>query len=129
MTEFYIALRHSERGSTVKCDGELDLVTAARLNEAIDLCLEREPAALHVDGRGISLLTSAGIKALLQAAAKCDEMKIPFTLTSSSHARKVLDLVGLWWLGIVDDGMRLQTAMKDALASYAHLRFAEELDD
>lgn len=123
VTEFYICIDHSREASRVKCDGELDLFTAPKLQEAIDVCIDQAPTALHIDGRGITLLTTAGIKLLLESAMRCHEAHIAFTMTASGHARRVLDLVGLWWLGVVDDGVRLQTAMKEALASYADLRF------
>ena len=123
MTEFDISIVHSPAGARVECSGELDLFTANRLKEALELCLEREPAALHIDAESITLLTTAGIKVLLETAIRCHETGIAFTLSASGHARRVLDLVGLWWLGVVDDGVRLQSAMKEALASYADLRF------
>lgn len=37
----------------------------------------------------------------------------------SPEARKVLDLVGLWWLGVVKDGISAQIALEEALRAYA----------
>lgn len=129
VTEFFIALSHLNRGSTIKVEGELDLFTAPRVEEAVEVCLDRKPDALHVDATGLSLLTTAGIKILLEAAIRCHDTGIAFTLSAGGHARRVLDLVGLWWLGVVDDGVRLQSAMREALSSYATLHFEGGLRD
>jgi anti-sigma B factor antagonist len=129
VTEFSISIDHAEKGSTLRCEGELDLFTAVRLEEALDVCMERDLQALHIDATGVELLTTAGIKLLLQAAVRCNEKSIPFTLTASGHARRVLDLVGLWWLGVVNDGVRLESAMREALSSYASLRFEGRLGE
>ena len=129
MTEFCISIVHDDSGSTLQCEGELDLFTSSRLEEALDVCLNQAPEALHIDATKVSLLTTAGIKLLVEAAVRCQEEGIEFTLAASGHARRVLDLVGLWWLGVVDDGVRIQSAMKEALASYASLRFDGRLED
>lgn len=129
MTDFYISIVHARDRSTIECAGELDLFTAPRIDEAVEVCFDQSPPALHFDARKVTLLTSAGIKSLLDAATRCHEARIPFTLDASGHARKVLDLVGLWWLGVVDDGVRLESAMKDALTSYATLRFDGRLEE
>jgi anti-anti-sigma factor len=129
VTEFCISIAHTDAGSTVQCEGELDLFTSSRLQEALEVCLEREPKALHIDARKVTLLTTAGIKLLVDAAVRCHDAAIGFTLSASGHARRVLDLVGLWWLGVVDDGVRMQSAMKEALAAYASLRFDGRLGE
>jgi anti-anti-sigma regulatory factor len=97
------------------------------LEETLELCFERKPRALHLDATGLSLLTSAGVGSFLGAALRCHEEGVEFRLSTNKQGRRILDLLGLWWLGVVDDGFALQTAMKDVQRRYAELRFEKRI--
>jgi anti-anti-sigma factor len=121
--EFDVCCSYRDLGVSITCSGELDSLASARLEEALDLCFERSPRSLHLDALGLSLLTSAGVGTFLQAAQRCHEEGIAFSLETNKQGRRILDLLGLWWLGVVDDGAALETAMRDAQKRYAELRF------
>jgi anti-anti-sigma factor len=126
--DFHIRIRHHAAGATLTCVGELDSLASSRLDEAVALCLEREPQALHLDATSLSLLTSAGVGCFVSAARECHARGIEFSLATSKQGRRILDLVGLWWLGVVDDGMALETAMIESQKRYAELRFEEQIN-
>lgn len=76
------------------------------------------PGKLELDCTGITLLTAAGIKCLVEAEVACRSRAILLDMTLSPEARKVLDVVGLWWLGVVRDGISAEIALEDALRAY-----------
>lgn len=114
-------VRTERRGSStvVDCSGELDIATCGRLEEALSIALESRPERLVFNGDGITLMTSAGISTLFNLARQCKDGGVLLTLHLSRDARRVLDLVGLWWLGVVDDGLSADDALDDALRAYA----------
>ena len=126
--DFHIRTKHHAAGVTLTCIGELDSLASTRLDEAVALCLEREPQALHIDATSLTLLTSAGVGCFVAAAKQCHDRGIEFSLATSKQGRRILDLVGLWWLGVVDDGMALETALVDSHKRYAELRFEEQIN-
>ena len=110
----------------VACVGEIDLCSARRLRDAIDEALEASPTSIVFDGRGITLLTTAGIRALFHLYEECDKRGVSVDLQLSPQARRVLDLVGLWWLGIVPDGLKDPVALEQAIRTYGELRARDE---
>jgi anti-anti-sigma factor len=126
--DFDIRCDHRDDAATVICSGELDSLASSRLDECLDLCFEREPRSLHLDVTGLSLLTSAGVGSFLQAAYRCHEAGIRFSLDTNKKGRRILDLLGLWWLGMIDDGLALEQAMKTAQRRYAELRFDKRFE-
>ncbi len=80
----------------------------------------RETRVPELDCTGISLLTAAGIKCLVEAEVACRSRRIELDMELSPEARKVLDLVGLWWLGVVKDGISTEIALEDALRAYGN---------
>ncbi len=111
---FEVSVRQGESRSEIACSGELDVFTAPRLREAVDECLERSPTSLAVDATEIQLLTSTGIEVFLYALARCYALGIPVDMTFSARARRILDLAGLWWVGIIDDGFAAELAMRSS---------------
>jgi anti-anti-sigma regulatory factor len=124
-SEFLVTTQRRGPTMTVICSGELDVSTCGKLNDAIELALDDEPSHLIFDGRGISLLTTSGITTLFGLVIACKERDIALELKLSRHARQILDLVGLWWLGVVHDGLAIEGALADALRAYAHLASEE----
>lgn len=106
--------------TTIRCSGELDVSTCRDLRDAVSRALARDTASLELDCSGISLLTAAGIQCLVEADLACRSKGVALDMKLSGQARKVLDLVGLWWLGVVKDGISVEIALEQALRSYGN---------
>lgn len=126
MADFEVTTERTDSSTLVICSGELDIATCARLEEVLDLVLEDAPQSLGFDGRGISLLTSSGIATLYRLVQACKERGITLRLDLSHKARWVLDQVGLWWLGVLDDGLAVEDALSDALRAFARIAFEQK---
>lgn len=118
-----VSVEHGAGRTIVRCAGELDVSTCRALQTALRKAIMTKPAALELDCTGISLLTAAGIKCLVEAEVACRTRGIDLDMKLSAEARKVLDLVGLWWLGVVKDGISAEIALEDALRAYASRSF------
>ena len=106
--------------TTIRCSGELDVTTCRELRDAVSRALSGEPSSLELDCSGISLLTAAGIKCLVETDLACRNRGVALDMKLSAEARKVLDVVGLWWLGVVKDGIAAEIALEQALRSYGN---------
>ena len=82
--------------------------------------LSSRPSAVGLDCTGITLLAAAGIKCLVEAEVACRSRGIDLDMAFSPEARKVLDLVGLWWLGVVKDGISAEIELEEALRAYGN---------
>lgn len=91
---FHMKLEHDDLAWTVVCGGELDLATALRLEEAFDLCEQMRPRSIHLDGRDLTFIDSAGITTLLRCAHRCHEEGIDFSLEASEQVRAILHTAG-----------------------------------
>ena len=118
---FSLRMDRSSDGVEIVCAGELDVSGAAKLKDAVDLALIDRPSVLKLDVREVSLLSSAGIKAFLGALELCRAAGVLFNLQVQGHPRRVLDLVGLWWLGVIDDGGEIQAILQEAMSRYGEL--------
>lgn len=127
--DFSIQVSLGSAATVICCRGSLDLLPAERLREAADAQLERGARSLVLDCSEVSLLTSAGITALVDVAIACREANAVLDMTFSPHCRRVLDLVGLWWLGVVDDGIAVHAALQNALRSYADQSFEGKIPE
>lgn len=119
MVGLELQISHANGRSRLACFGELDVGTASRFRAAVDEMLASSPTELWLEGAGITFLSAAGITALVDALVKCRDSEVTLHMELSPEARRVLDVVGLWWLGVVDDGIAVETALQDALRSYA----------
>jgi anti-anti-sigma factor len=120
VSDLSIDVEHDAGRTTIRCHGELDVSTCRDLQAALRKVLLARPPALDLDCRGITLLTAAGIKCLVEAEVACRSRAIDLTMSFSPEARKVLDLVGLWWLGVVKDGISAEMALEEALRAYGN---------
>jgi anti-sigma B factor antagonist len=127
--EFVISLSYEENAIAVTCAGELDVATADKLRDAVAVAFEAKPKRLRIDALGISLLTSSGIEVLLRTLDRCRTEDIQLDLLLSREARRILDLVGLWWVGVVDDGAAVELVLEDAVKRYSELRFLGKLEN
>jgi anti-sigma B factor antagonist len=79
-------------------EGEIDLGTAANLEQAIAAALDRaEHALLIVDLSQVGFLSSAGITALLKAKKYGEDLNVTFRLVVPQEAvmRRSLEITGL----------------------------------
>lgn len=121
--DYSIDVSHGPDETRIRCVGSLDLLPAEKLREVVSAELQREVRSIVLDCSQVSLLTSAGITALVDVAIACRKTDAALEMRFSSHARRVLDLVGLWWLGVVDDGIAVHASLQSALRSYADQSF------
>ena len=94
-TGFRIKLEHNDDAWSLLCGGELDISSAAKLEEACDLCGDMRPRSLLIDGRDLTFIDSAGVTALLRCASRCNEAGIALTVEVSEQVREVLGRVGI----------------------------------
>lgn len=93
-TAFHIKLDCEGENRTVVCGGELDIASAPTLIESLDLCAERKPSSMHIDGTDLTFIDSAGISALIGCAHRCAEDGITFSVTLSDQVHDVLARAG-----------------------------------
>lgn len=120
VSDLTIDVERSAERTTVRCSGELDVSTCRDLQAVLRKVLLSRPPALELDCTGITLLAAAGIKCLVEAEVACRSRGIDLEMSFSPEARKVLDLVGLWWLGVVKDGISAEIALEEALRAYGN---------
>lgn len=124
--DFLVSVSNGPGASTIACAGEIDVYTSPRLQQTIDSCLESRPRVLRIYGGGITLLASAGIRTLLYGLQRCRELDIDFDLRLSPEARRVLDIVGLEWLGAEDVPADLDSALAETLQRYGGATVRED---
>ena len=104
---------------TIACKGELDIATSSSLKEAVADSLGYEPERICIDASRVTFISAAGITTLIVSMTECQKRGIHFEAVLSSQVRRVLDLVGLWWFGVLDDGIAVHRALDAALQNYA----------
>jgi anti-anti-sigma factor len=119
--DFFIESRFEPNDCYVECSGELDIATTPKFADTLHCCLDRNPATLHLDLSHVTLMTSSGITILMAVLQWCREKGITYELTLSPHVRRILDLVGLWWVGVIDDGIEVDAELECALRTYGQL--------
>lgn len=118
---FLMTTRREGPVSYVSCAGELDVATAIKLSDALDLVLDSRTRSLRFDGCGITLLTAAGIRVLFELSERAKNEGFELDLLLSTHCRRILDRVGLWWLGVLEDGPAAERELDSALKMFAEL--------
>lgn len=74
--------------------GDLDIAGAPELTEALRLALASDAASIVVDLRGVELLDSTGLRALLEGRAEEGGERISF-VPGNDHVQGILRLGGL----------------------------------
>lgn len=113
---------------SVTVAGEIDVATARSFRDCVVSEIGPGVEVISLDGRGITLLSADGITALVDVTVACRDHDVRLDLGMSPSARKVLDVVGLWWLGVIDDGIEIETALQAALRDYASARTIELIE-
>lgn len=80
---------------TLGVDGELDLATAAKLEEQLHAIEGTDADVILVDLGGLSFIDSTGIRVLLKAAARSRDDGRLALQGASPRIRRVLDLAGV----------------------------------
>ena len=120
VSDLSIDVERRDGRTTIRCTGELDVSTCRDMQAVLRKVLLSRPSAVELDCTGITLLAAAGIKCLVEAEVACRSRGIDLEMSFSPEARKVLDLVGLWWLGVVKDGISAEIALEEALRAYGN---------
>lgn len=130
MTEgFSLQIENQPSQTYITCRGVLDVLPAEKLRDAIRSATEREAGMVVLDCTGVTLVTSAGITALVDAAVEVRETGKVLQLRFSPHVRRILDLVGLWWLGVIDDGVAVYESLQKALRRFADHSYDRSFPD
>ena len=114
-----VASTRQDGSITIACKGELDIASSASVKEALAAALQHNPERICIDAARVSFISAAGISTLIVAMTSCQERGIRFDVVLSSQVRRVFDLVGLWWFGVLDDGIAVGRALDEALRNYA----------
>jgi anti-anti-sigma factor len=125
VSEFTVRIDRFDATTKVVCKGEIDVITSGQFREAVEKALAEGPRRLELDLSNVDHVSAAGVKTLVQTAASIQDSGVQSTWSFSEPARRILDLVGLWWLGVVDDVGAEQHTLPAALRAYAKLRFSD----
>jgi len=125
MDDFLISITHEGSSARITCRGELDVSTSQMLREGFSVALDLEPRTVVLVASNVTFISAAGITALVDMVVRCKEAGVVLDLRLSDHIRRVLDMVGLWWLGVVDDGVAIHLALQTALRVYAEQQAGE----
>jgi anti-anti-sigma factor len=92
-------IRNSELPNGWQClavEGEVDLATASELESAIDSIVADDATSLVIDLRSSSFMDSTGLKTLVMAHRRFDEMGRSFAIAvDSGPVLRLLDLSGV----------------------------------
>lgn len=102
----------------VECSGDLDARTAGKLHSTISWCLGTSNLAMELDLTETEGLSREGLSVILNGMVVAHEGGVPFRVLTSRTARIQLDEAGLWWVGVVDDGIAAELAMGDAFQDH-----------
>lgn len=116
---FGVASSKRDGNITIACKGELDIATSSSLREAVAENLRHEPERICIDASRVTFISAAGISTLIVSMTECQERGIHFDAVLSPQVRRVFDLVGLWWFGVLDDGIAVHRSLDAALQNYA----------
>ncbi len=100
--QFAVDVDHRPDAVVVSVVGEVDAVTAPELRRVLDQVLSEPPAVVVVDLRGVALLASAGLAALIAAHDQAvPETRLRIVATDTTPAMRSVQLTGLGDLLVV----------------------------
>ncbi|NKQ54484.1 STAS domain-containing protein [Amycolatopsis sp. K13G38] len=88
-------LEQLDEGLAVVVAGELDVVTAPRLDERIEHALERRPPLLLIDLTGVTFLGSAGMTSLVAAHRTAGDATAVRIVAVGRSTARAMQIVGL----------------------------------
>jgi anti-sigma B factor antagonist len=95
MGDFEVTISWNSSDVALSCAGELDLATADRFNEAVELCLSKQPTMMLIDLSDLSFLGSEGLRSLIHASTVATGQGSRLIVRTSEHASRVIALAGL----------------------------------
>lgn len=99
------------RVAVVCVSGEIDMLTAPRLDETTSACLNDRPTGMVIDLSETEFLASAGINALVHACAQAGDRGVAFAVAAdSASTSRPIELLGL------ADSLHLYPTLDHALA-------------
>ena len=114
-----VASSRRDGSITIACKGELDIASSSSVKDALAAALGHNPERICIDASRVTFISAAGISTLIVAMTSCQGRGIRFDVVLSSQVRRVFDLVGLWWFGVLDDGIAVARDLDVALRNYA----------
>jgi anti-sigma B factor antagonist len=94
--EFSTDVTNSGAIWVVRVAGEVDIATAPRLASTFDAVVEAAPSQVLVELENVSFLDSSGIRVLVLAQRRLDEVGASFVIDGMSEAVKhVLEIAGV----------------------------------
>jgi anti-sigma B factor antagonist len=110
---FDVAERWIERVVVLALSGELDMLTAPQLTEAIAAAVAKQPTAMIIDLTKVSFLASAGLTTMVAAHLDITRSAQFGIVADGVAVRRPLSLTG------VDTLVMLFPTLDEALASFA----------
>jgi anti-sigma B factor antagonist len=94
--DFSVETHPAPRATTVTVYGELDLLSAPALEQALAPLLESDTEQIIVDLRGLEFMDSTGLHVLIQAHQRMHEAGRRLVLVRASpNVQRLFDLTGL----------------------------------
>jgi anti-anti-sigma factor len=107
--------RHEVDGvAVVRCDGELDGESAARLSSELELALDAIPPVVVVDLCGLTFIDSSGVHVVLRK--RVADVAVETTVLVVAAAERIREVFELTALA---DGVPLHRSLGEALDSLA----------
>jgi anti-sigma B factor antagonist len=110
--EEYFSVRRYRDGdaAVVQVCGSVDMITAPQLASQLDLAVENQPAVLIADLTGVTLLSSAGIQALVEVQRLSASIGMSVRVVADSHHTvRPIQVLGL------EDTLPMYPTVGDAL--------------
>ena len=102
-----------ERVAIVSASGELDMLTAPQLRDAVQSALSKNPTGLIVDLPGVDFLGSAGMQVLMEAHNQTGGTETRFAVVAEGSATsRPLKITG------IADLIDLFSALDDAVDNF-----------
>lgn len=86
--------------AVVTVAGEIDLVTAPELDEAVSTAVEKRPDVLVMDLRDVTFLSSAGLQVLAAAHQRLGQRALRVVSTSNVTSRPLTSTGLDTWIGL-----------------------------
>jgi anti-sigma B factor antagonist len=82
-------------GMEIRCAGEIDVGTCAKLIDAFDRVFSGGVEAVRVDLRAVTFIDSTGIGCLLHGALKAEKLGTVFLVVPGDAVQRFIDITGL----------------------------------
>ena len=93
--ELIISITRDRPRFTIACFGRLESEASGKLRHAVESCLDKRPASVHIDLEGVSLIGGSAADALIDVARRCQDLNVTLELTLGDEASRRLNDHGL----------------------------------